>query len=411
VCVKASTPHVSPWRVLMIGEKPGDLIESNIILNLNEPIAIKDPSWIKAGKCSWDWWSGQVVDDPAIESGMNNLTIKHYIDFAAENGFEYMLIDAGWEARLDDRVRDITRCNPDISIPELVQYANAKKVEVLIWMHWTSVQRQMQEAFDLYEKWGVKGVKIDFMDRDDQEMVRFYREMIETAARHHLMIDFHGAYKPTGVRRTYPNLMTREGILGLEYLKWSDRANPEHNVTVPFTRMLAGPMDYTPGGFRNVTSEAFKPQGTNPVVLTTRCHQLALFVVVESPLQMVADAPANYRNQPGLDFLQLVPANWDETRVIAGEIGEYIAIARRSGITWFIGTLTDDQKRVLELPLSFLDVGEYRVTAWSDGSDADQEPTQVVKSEKLMSNQDTLKAVMAGGGGFAARFTLKEQNR
>jgi alpha-glucosidase len=406
VCIKASTPHVSPWRVIMIGDRPGDLIESDIILNLNEPLAIKDYSWIRAGKCAWDWWSGKVVDDPSIESGMNNATMKHYIDFAAENGFEYMLIDAGWEARLDERLRDITQCNPDISIPDLVKYANEKKVEVLIWMHWTSVKRQMQEAFALFEQWGVRGVKIDFMDRDDQEMVRFYREMIETAARHHLMIDFHGAYKPTGLRRTYPNVMTREGILGLEYLKWSDRANPEHNVTAPFTRMLAGPMDYTPGGFRNVTKADFQSQRTNPMAPTTRCHQLAMFVVFESPLQMVADAPANYRNQAGLDFLQKVPASWEETRVITGKIGDYIAIARRVGTTWFIGAMTDDHERVLDLPLSFLGDGNYHVTVWSDGSGAEQDPSQVHKWERVVTNRDTLRAVMTGGGGFAACLRL-----
>lgn len=402
VCVKATTPHVSPWRVIMIGDTPGKLIESNIILNLSEPLALDDTSWIRAGKCAWDWWSGQVVDDPAIKSGMNNATIKHYIDFAAENDLPYMLIDAGWSARTGDRAGDITRCNPNIDIPQLVKYAKAKNVDVLIWLHWTSVKRQMKEAFVLYEQWGVKGVKIDFMDRDDQEMVNFYRAMVTTAAKHHLMVDFHGAYKPTGLRRAYPNLMTREGILGLEYLKWSDRATAKHNVTIPFTRMLAGPMDYTPGGFRNVTPEAFKPQRKNPMVPTTRCQQLALFVVFESPLQMLADAPANYRHQPGLEFLQQVPTSWDQTKVLTGAIGEHIAIARQAGDRWFIGAITDDHGRTLDLPLDFLGEGTYTVKMWSDGPAADRQPTEVTRSDKVVTNRDTLKVKLARGGGCAA---------
>ncbi|MBN1481397.1 glycoside hydrolase family 97 protein [candidate division KSB1 bacterium] len=403
VCVKASTPFVSPWRVLMIGDTAGDLIESNIILNLNEPLAIENLSWIKAGKVAWDWWSGQVVDDPAITSGMNNETMQHYIDFAAENGLEYMLIDAGWYGSHRDREADITQTIPEIDMPGLVTYANDKGVDILIWLNWRAVAKQMDEAFVLYEQWGVKGVKIDYMDRDDQEMINFYHKAIKKAAEHHLTVDFHGAYKPTGIRRTWPNLMTREGILGLEYLKWSDRATPEHNVTIPFTRMVAGPMDYTPGGFRNVTPAEFQSQGKNPMVPTTRCHQLAMYVVFESPLQMLSDAPANYRGQDGLDFLRLVPATWENTRVLTGKIGDYVAIARQSGDQWFIGAMTDADARTLELPLDFLGEGEYKVTMWSDGPGADRVPTRVTRAQANVTGQDVvLQAVMAPGGGFVA---------
>ncbi|MBN1464459.1 glycoside hydrolase family 97 protein, partial [candidate division KSB1 bacterium] len=402
VCVKASTPHASPWRVVMIGETPGDLIESNIILNLNEPLAIADPSWIKAGRVAWDWWSGQIVDDPNIKSGMNDATMKHYIDFAAENGLEYMLIDAGWYGHHRNNEADITQTIPEIDMPGLVRYANDKGVDILIWLNWKSVEKQMDEAFALYEQWGVKGVKIDYMDRDDQYVVNFYHNTVKKAAEHHLCVDFHGAYKPTGIRRTYPNLMTREGVLGLEYLKWSDRATPEHNVTIPFTRMLAGPMDYTPGGFRNVTRAEFKSQNKNPLVPTTRCQQLALYVVFESPLQMLSDAPANYRGQIGLDFLQVVPASWDESRVIAGVIGDYIAMARRSDKTWYIGAMTDWDARALDLPLDFLGDGEYDVTMWSDGADAERTPASVSVSQAKLTKQDSLQARMAPGGGFVA---------
>jgi alpha-glucosidase len=402
ICVRGKTPHVSPWRVIMIGEKPGDLIESNLIVNLNEPLALDDVSWIKAGRVAWDWWSGQVVDDPNIESGMNDATMQHYINFAADNGLEYMLIDAGWAKPLGERRNDILESIPDIHIPDLVSYANNKGVDILIWLHWTSVKAQIDDAFPLYEQWGVKGVKIDFMDRDDQEMVNFYHEMVQKAAKHHLMVDFHGAYKPTGLRRTWPNLMTREGILGLEYLKWSDRATAEHNVTAPFTRMLAGPMDYTPGGFRNVTPDNFKPQRTNPMTPTTRCHQLAMFVVYESPLQMLADAPANYRGQVGLDFITQVPATWDETKVIAGEIGDYIAVARRAGNTWYIGAMTDGTARSLDLSVDFLGEAEYQAHLWSDGPGAATMPTRVTTSQTRITKGDVLSINMAPDGGFAA---------
>ncbi len=402
VCVKAAAPHVSPWRVIMIGDTPGDLIESNIILNLNEPLAIDDPSWIKPGRVAWDWWSGEVVDDPAVKSGMNDATMKHYIDFAAENGLEYMLVDAGWYGDHKDVDADITKMIPEINIPGLVKYANAKKVDIILWVNWVNVDRQMEEAFAMYEKWGVKGVKIDYMNRDDQEMVNFYHRTVKKAAEHHLLVDFHGAYKPTGFRRTWPNLMTREGVLGLEYLKWSDRTTPEHNVTIPFTRMLAGPMDYTPGAFRNVTRDEFKPQNKNPMAPTTRCQQLAMYVVFESPLQMLSDAPANYRGQPGLDFLQIVPTTWDETKVIAGKIGDYIAIARKSGEEWYVGAMTDWDARTLDLALAFLGDGDYSVTMWADGPGADRIPTRVLKSESTVNAQDVLKAVMAPGGGFVA---------
>ena len=402
ICVKASATHVSPWRVVMIGATPGDLIESNIILNLNEPLAIDDPSWIKPGRVAWDWWSGQVVDDPAVQSGMNDATMKHYIDFAAEAGLEYMLIDAGWYGSHRDKQADITTMIPEINIPELVKYADGKNVGIMLWLNWASVDRQMEEAFSLYEKWGVKGVKIDYMNRDDQEMVNFYHRTVIKAAAHHLLVDFHGAYKPTGFRRTWPNLMTREGILGLEYLKWSDRATPEHNVTIPFTRMLAGPMDYTPGAFLNVTRAKFKSQRKNPLAPTTRCQQLAMYVVYESPLQMLSDAPAHYRHEPGLDFLQIVPTSWDETQVLAGKIGDYVAIARKSGDTWYIGVMTDSDGRTLDLPLDVLGAGEYAATIWSDGPGADHLPTRVTKSETRVNSQDMLKAVLAPGGGFVA---------
>ncbi|HEX8119069.1 MAG TPA: glycoside hydrolase family 97 catalytic domain-containing protein, partial [Pyrinomonadaceae bacterium] len=337
LAVSARAPLRTPWRVLMIGDEPGRLIESTLILNLNDPPAF-DASWVRPGKAAWDWWSGQLAE-PVANPGMNDATMKHYIDFA-EMKFEYMLVDAGWytpKAYGDDAdtKADITKSVPEIDLPGLVNYAKARGVGIILWLHWVTARDQMDRAFPYYERLGVRGVKVDFMDRDDQEMVAFYHRILRTAARHHLLVDLHGAYKPTGLARTYPNYVTQEGVLGAEYNKWSARVTATHNVTLPFTRMLAGPMDYTPGGFRNVTREAFQPREVAPEVMTTRAHGLAMYVVYESPLQMVADHPGAYRGQPGAEFLRDVPASWDETRVLAGEIGKYIVVARRRGRDWF----------------------------------------------------------------------------
>jgi len=405
VCVRATAPAQTPWRVLMVGEQPGDLIESDIILNLNEPLAIEDPSWIEPGLVAWDWWSGQMAVDPPFERGMNNATMKHYIDFAAEGGFKYMLIDAGWYGQHRDGSADITTMIPEIDIPGLVEYAGEKNVDILIWLNWNAVKRQMDEAFPLYEDWGVKGVKIDYMNRDDQEMVNFYHKAVKKAAEHHLCVDFHGAYKPTGFRRTYPNLMTREGVLGLEYLKWSDRADPEHNVTIPFTRMVAGPMDYTPGAFTNVTKENFTAQGEAPMAMGTRCHQLAMYVVYESQLQMVSDYPENYINEPGFEFIKKVPAAWDETRVLSGKIGDYVVIARKKGDNWYVGAMTDWNARTLPVLLNFLDDNEYDVQIFADGPAAEDMPERVSITETIVTSKDELEAELAPGGGYAAVFT------
>ncbi len=396
---------VSPWRVVMIAEQEKDLISSDIITNLNDPCVIKDPSWIKPGKTAWDWWSGPVVKHPDIESGMNNETMKYYIDFASEYGLEYMLIDAGWYGKHRDGTADVTSTIREIDIKALVEYAGKKNVDILLWVNWEALNKQMSEAMALYERWGVKGIKVDYMDADHQEMVAYYHKVAENAAEHHLLVNFHGAYKPTGIRRTYPNLITREGVLGLEYLKWSDKADPEHNVTIPFTRMLAGPMDYTPGGFLQVPREEFVPRRTEPRVLGTRCHQLAMFVVYESPLQMVADHPDAYRGELGEEFIRKVPASWDETRALQGEIGEYLVLIRRKGKTWYLGAMTDWSPRSLDIDLEFLDAEkEYRAHIFSDAEESGKNPQRLNYLVKDTGHDERIKIEMAEGGGFAAWF-------
>jgi len=408
VAVETTAPFDSPWRVLMIGDEPGKLIESNIILNLNPPSQIEDPSWIKAGKSAWDWWSGDAAPSVTFKTGMNTATMEHYIDFASASGFPYMLIDAGWAAQAPgtkpeehNAVADITKVTPAIDMPELLRYAKEKNVKLWLWAHWTSVNKYMDQAFPLFEKWGIAGVKIDFMNRDDQWMVNWYRKVVENAAAHHLMIDFHGAYKPDGLRRTWPNLITRESVMGKEYLKWSARTTPAHNATLPFTRMLAGPMDYTPGAFGNSNLKNFVARSYEPMGLGTRAHELALYVIFESELMMVSDYPEHYAGQPEFDFIKRVPTTWDEVHVIGGVPMEWISVARRSGKDWYVGSITNWDERDIDVPLSFLGDGNYEVEMYADAPDAAEEATHTTLTKETVDRTTVLNIHMVPGGGNA----------
>ncbi|MGI8908351.1 MAG: glycoside hydrolase family 97 protein [Candidatus Sumerlaeaceae bacterium] len=407
VCVQATAPHSSPWRVVLVASQPGKLIESTTILNLNDPCAIADTSWIRPGKTAWDWWSGPAAPGEKFTPGTNNDTIKHYIDFASEMGLEYMLVDEGWYADKNSRKKkqfdfDLTKTVPDIDLPMLIEYGRMRNVGLILWMHWITTSRQMDTVFPYLAKLGIKGVKVDFMDRDDQEMIDFYHRILSTAAKNRLLINLHGAYKPTGLTRTYPNYITQEGVMGAEYNKWSKRVTATHNLTLPFTRMVPGPMDYTPGGFNNVTPQQFEKKSTEPMVMSTRAHQLAMFVVYESPLQMVSDFPGAYRGQPGVEFLKVVPANWDETRVLAGEIGQYIVVARRAGKRWFIGAMTNESSRKLSVPLDFLGRKSWQISQYMDGADAASKPVSIISSMKKVRAGQALELDMAPSGGFAA---------
>ncbi|WP_028920092.1 glycoside hydrolase family 97 protein [Pseudoxanthomonas suwonensis] len=400
----AADGHLTPWRVLLIGDSPGALVESSLISNLNPPTPLQDTAWIRPGKAAWDWWSASRAPDVA-GAGMNTATIIRYIDHAAALGLDYMLIDDGWYVGSsgDGRYQpdaDITRAVPALDLPAVIGHARQRGIGIWLWNHWKSLEPRMDAVFARYRDLGVQGVKVDFMERDDQEMVAFIHRMARSAAQHRLMLDLHGMYRPTGLERTWPNLLTSEGVLGAEYNKWSRRITPEHNLTLPFTRMLLGPMDYTPGGFRNVAPEHFQVVFDAPRVMGTRVHQLAMYVVYESGLQMVADSPDAYLDgdgglAPGADFLRLVPARWDETRVLAGEIGRYIVVARRSGRDWYIGAMTD-QPRTLELDLDFLPAADWQATLWLDG-DA---PTDVRRvQERLDADRRRLGLELAAGGG------------
>jgi alpha-glucosidase len=339
---------------------------------------------------------------------MNTATMKHYIDFAARHKLAYMLVDAGWAPLSDDgRVEDILRYRPDVDVPAIIAYGRARGVATLLWVEWRALDRSMDEAMALFEKWGAAGIKVDYMNRDDQEMVNYYEKVVRKAAEHRLTVDFHGAYKPTGLRRAYPNLLTREGVMGLEYSKWSDRVTPAYDVTIPFTRMLAGPMDFTPGAFRNAARGKFEARDIAPMSQGTRAHQLAMYVVYESPLVMVSDYPEAYEGQPGFEFIERVPTVWDDTKVLGGEPAKFIVVARRSGEGWWIGAMTDWEARDVELPLDFLGAGGYEAEIFADGPDAATEGTSLEIAKKAVKAGDRLPLKLAPGGGAAVILTPK----
>jgi alpha-glucosidase len=394
--VVASLPHDTAWRVILLGDTPGQLIESNLITDLNPPNRVADIGWIHPGKAAWNWWNGDLGPDGQAAYTTRNM--EYYVDFAAESGFPYMMLDAGWSDR------DITKMRGNVDVPELVQYAAKKNVKIWIWLYSKAVAEQMQQAFPLYEKWGVAGVKIDFILRNDQEGIQWYYDVAKLAAEHHLMVDFHGATQPWGIQRTYPNVLTYEAVLGLENNKAGRRDGPVNRVTFPFTRMLSGPMDYTPGGFDNVTREDFVARDKNPMVMGTRAQQLALFVVFDEPLAMVSDAPSAYANQPAFRFIQDVPTTWDTLQVLNGEPGEFVTIARRHGDEWYLGSLTNWTSRDLSIPLRFLGQGMYKAELYEDASDAAQNPKHVSIRQQTVRSSDTLVLHLASGGGCAIRF-------
>ena len=410
--VVGTAPHESPWRVLMIGDDPGRLIESNIVFHLNDPPKISDTSWIKPGKTTFTWWNHFVLEGVDFEPGVNTATMKHYIDFCAEQGIPYHTIDGLTTAWYGGPINpsgptDVTKAVPSLDMPEVLRYAREKGVRLRLWMHWKALKPQIDEAFATYERWGIEGVMVDFMDRDDQEMVRFYHEMAEKAARHHLTVTLHGAYKPTGMERAWPNVLTYEAALNQEYNKWQPPGvkgtPPRHNLDIAFVRMLAGPLDYHQGGMRNVLPEHYRFRDVAPPVQGTRGHQMAMYVVYQNHLPMMVDYPSAYRGQVGLEFLVGVPTTWDETRVLHAEIGKCLVIARRRGDAWYVGGMTADEARTLDLPLGFLDKGPFAAEVYVDEPAAG--PTVVARRDRAVTAAGTLPVTMPRSGGFAARLT------
>lgn len=391
-----------PWRVMLVTEKDTELVQSEIIFNLAAPLKLADISWIKPGKVTWDWWNDINVTGVDFRAGVNTDTYKYFIDFAADCGIEYLLIDEGWCADSSDILSE----KPSVNLQEIVNYGKKKNVRVLLWVLWNALDQKLDAALTKFENLGVAGIKVDFMQRDDQWMVDYYERVAREAAKHHLLVDFHGAYKPTGLRREYPNVITQEGVTGLEQYKWGDeKTNPEQELVLPFVRMVAGPMDFTPGALTNANKESWRWNIGQTMSEGTRCHQLAMYVVYESPLQMLADSPTRYRQETEcMKFLSAVPSVWDDTIALDAKVGDYIVVARRSGDQWYVGAMTDWTLRELKVDLSFLPDGVYKLESWSDGVNADRNGKDFRYRTQQVSSSDKLTIKLAPGGGWVGRL-------
>ena len=389
-----------PWRVLGLARRDADLLTNQLVWLLEKPTELEDTSWIKPGKVAWDWWNALNVYGVDFKAGINTATYKYFIDFAAKYGIPYIILDEGWS-----KDEDLLAVNPEVNIEELTAYAKQKNVGVILWVSWKSLKDQLTPALDQFAKWGVKGVKVDFMQRSDQLLINYFHLVSSETAKRHMLVDFHGDQKPSVMTRTWPNLISTEGVRGLEWSKWSADTEPEHNVTIPFTRMFLGPMDFTPGAMTNASKTTFAPLFAHPMSLGTRCHQLAMYVVYESPLQMLSDSPSNYYREPeSMEFLAAVPSVWDESIALDGKISQYVAMARHSGSDWFIGAMNNWTARELELEFSFLPEGNFQMDAYEDGQNADRLGSDYKLTRTQVSRNTKLKIKLAPGGGWAAHL-------
>ena len=415
---KTEGQRTFPWRIIAIGRDDKDLVTNQLTYQLAEPNRLDDLSWIKPGKVAWDWYNANNIFGVDFESGLNTDTYRYYIDFAAEYGLNYVILDEGWYP-----LGDLMGSVEGYDVPEIIRYGKEKGIGIILWTSWMTLRDQFDEAMDRFQALGAVGIKPDFFQRDDQEMVNFYWKIAEEAGKRKMLVDFHGAYKPAGLRRTYPNVITREGVKGLEWNKWSTDSTPEHNTTLPFIRMVAGPMDYTPGAMANaVGPEVFKQwkysgkdgnhqdftiRFNRPMSQTTRAHQMAMLTVFESPLQMLADSPSRYRQEKECaTFMSKVPTVWDDTIVLHGKIGDYISVARKHNQEWFVGTLNDEQARDLTLKLDFLEPNKpYQIEYFQDGINAHKFAEDYKKVIRTVTNKDTLMMPLAPGGGFTAHIS------
>ena len=396
--VIAENVSVMPWRAVIVAPEAKDLTQSDMTWRLASPNAIGDVSWLKPGKVAWDWWNGWNIYGVDFESGINTETYKYYIDFAAAKGIEYVVMDEGWAK---NTVLNMKETRPEIDLPELVRYGQSKGVGIVLWTIARLFEDQMEELCAQYSALGVKGWKIDFMDHDDQSMVHFYRNAAAVSAKYHMFVDFHGAFKPVGMSRTYPNVLNYEGVFGLENMKWGplDMDQVTYDVTIPFTRLVAGPADYTQGAMRNATRANYRSVGDEPMSQGTRCHQLAEYIIFDAPLSMLCDSPSNYLREPECTaWIAAVPTVWDETVALAGEIGEYVVMARRKGDVWYVGALNNWEPRDLELDLSFLPAGA-KVQVMADGVNAHRAARDFKQAECQLDGKP-VKIHLAPGGGW-----------
>jgi alpha-glucosidase len=400
---KTSGTRSFPWRAVVISEQDKDLLNQDIVQKLAAPSRLQDISWIKTGLVSWDWWNARNISGVDFKAGMNTPTYKYFIDFAAENRIPYIIIDGGWSVH-----EDLMKVIPNLNLQEIINYGKDKGVGVILWSTWHNIVQQMDSAFPVYARMGVKGWKIDYIDRDDQVAVKSLYDIAKKAAEYKLLVDYHGAYKPTGLQRTYPNVIGNEGVKGLENYKWANEDQPRYTTTIPYIRMMAGPMDYTPGAMRNSTEADYRVVPDNPMSKGTRCNQLAMYVVFEAPLQMLSDNPTIYKKEKDCtNFIAKMPTTFDETVALDGKVGEYVALARRKGDTWFVGVMTNWTPRDITLDFSFLPEGNYEAEIFEDGVNADRDATDF-KREIVPVSKNTKPVIkLYPGGGWAARIYKK----
>ncbi|WP_435314231.1 glycoside hydrolase family 97 protein [Cellulophaga fucicola] len=392
-----------PWRIICIAKSDGDLITNQLTYQLAESSKIEDYSWIKPGKVAWDWWNYNNIYDVDFKAGVNTKTYKYYIDFASKYGIEYVILDEGWYV-----LGDVLNIVPEVDVKEIINYGKTKNVDVILWVTWSSLDQKLIEALDAFKSWGAKGLKVDFMQRDDQWMVDYYERVAKECAKRELVVNFHGSYKPSGLRRTYPNVLTREGVKGAENNKWANYITPEHNLTLPFIRMVAGPMDYTPGAMINAHKKDFSFNWNRPMSMGTRAHQVAMYTIFESPLQMLCDSPSNYlKEDETTKYISKIPTVWDQTKVLHAKIGEYLALARKNKGQWYIGVMNNQEARELNIDFSFLDEGSYTIEIYKDGINADRYASDYKIITKTIKNTDTAKINLITGGGWSA--ILKKQ--
>ena len=397
--VKTKGTRAFPWRAIVISENDAQLANNDMVQKLSEPSKIKDISWIKPGKVAWDWWNDWNIYNIDFKAGINTQTYKYYIDFASKNKVEYVVLDEGWSVETD-----IMKHNPNVDLKALIVYAKERNVGIILWSSWMALNNNIDGIFENYAKLGIKGFKVDFIDRDDAKMVNSVYDIAQKAADYKLLLDFHGMYKPTGIQRTFPNILNFEGVKGLENNKWTPNDDvPLYDCTIPFIRMMAGPMDYTPGAMRNATKSEFKPSHSNPMSQGTRSHQLALYTIFEAPLQMMADSPTAYtKEQESTDFIAKTPTTFDETFALDGEVGKFVTIARRKENTWYLGSITNWDAREITIDFSFLEKGKkFEAEIFSDGLNADKAAVDYKREIIRVDSNTKLKYRLASGGGLA----------
>lgn len=392
--------RVFPWRVLAISPDDAGLLMNDLVYRLATPGRLPETDWIKPGKSTEEWIIGSNIYNVPFRSGINTDTYKYYIDFAHRFGFQYVMLDAGWSD-----VKDLFRIAPGMQMDSIAEYARSKNIGLTLWTLSMTLDRQLDSAMQQFRKWGVRCIMTDFMDRDDQYMVNFYQRIAEATARYKIMVMFHGAYKPAGLQRTYPHLITREGLLGSEFNIWSTLVTPEHDLLLPFIRQLSGPMDYEPGILDNATAKTFRPIGEKVMTQGTRTHQLAMFVVYESPLQMFSGNPSDGLREPAfMELLGSIPTVWDETRVLQAKLSDHVVLARRHGSDWYLAAMNDWTPFETNTVLDFLPPGDFRATICTDGPNADRYPADHVISEKTVRRGETVQIKLAPGGGWVMRL-------